>query len=39
MHNEEFHNFIGDILTDILINQESANEATRNNHPEEFDIQ
>ena len=39
MRDEEFHNFIGEILTDIIINQESANEATRNNYFEEFDIQ
>ena len=39
MRDEEFHNFIGEILTDIIINQESANEATRNDDSEEFDIQ
>jgi hypothetical protein len=35
---EEFHTFIGDILTDILLNEESANEKIGNYDPEEFDI-
>ncbi len=35
---EEFHTFIGDILTDILLNQESENEKTGNYDSEEFDI-
>lgn len=38
-HDEEFHTFIGDILTDILMTQESANEKIRNNDSEELDIQ
>lgn len=39
MRDEEFHNYIGEILTEIIINQESANEKIRNNDSEEFDIQ
>ena len=33
---EEFHTMIGDILTEILMEQ--ANEKTRNNYSEELDI-
>jgi hypothetical protein len=39
MRDEEFHNYIGEILTDIIINQESANEEIRNHNSEELDIQ
>ncbi len=35
---EKFHTFIGDVLTDILMNQESANEKIGNHDSEEFDI-
>ena len=35
---EEFHTFIGDILTEILMNQAAANEKIRNYDSEEFDI-
>jgi len=38
MEDKEFHNFIGDILTDILMGQAEANEKIRNNNSEEFDI-
>ena len=38
IQDENFHTFIGDILTDILLNQESANEKIRDNDSEEFDI-
>jgi hypothetical protein len=34
----EFQNFIGDILTDILMSQAEANEKIRDNDSEEFDI-
>lgn len=36
MQDEEFHDFIGDILTEILLAQQ--NEETREYNPEEFDI-
>ena len=38
IRDEEFHTFIGDILTDILLNQESANEKIGNDDSEEFVI-
>lgn len=33
---EEFHNFIGDILTDILMSQQNHYEEIRNDDPKEF---
>ena len=39
MEDEEFHDFIGEILTEILISQAEANEKARNDDSEEFDIQ
>ena len=39
MEDKEFHDFIGEILTDILISQAEANEKARDNDSEEFDIQ
>jgi hypothetical protein len=39
IENEEFHTLIGDILTDILMSQERANEKIRTYNFEEFDIQ
>jgi hypothetical protein len=38
MKDDEFLNVIGDILTDILMNQRTKNEETRNYDSEEFDI-
>jgi len=38
IQNEEFHTLIGDILTEILMSQERANEEIRINNTEEFDI-
>ena len=38
IQDENFHTFIGDILTEILMNQERANEKIGNYDPEEFDI-
>ena len=35
---EEFHNFIGDILTDILMSQQNHYEEIRNNDPKEFAV-
>ena len=34
----EFHNFIGDILTDILMSQQNHYEEIRNNDPKEFAV-
>jgi len=38
IQDQEFHTFIGDILTEILMSQAAADEKTRNYDPEEFDI-
>jgi hypothetical protein len=38
IQDKNFHTFIGDILTEILLNQERANEKIGNYDPEEFDI-
>ena len=35
---EEFHNFIGDILTDILMSQENHYEEIRNDDSEKFAV-
>ena len=35
---EEFHTFIGDILTDILMSNENNYEKIRNNNSEEFAV-
>ena len=39
MEDKEFHDFIGEILTDILMSQAEANEKARNDDSQEFDIQ